>query len=68
MISSTAVRIVIPVPESSPDANTPKTEQRINAIRQITMMITTATQPPAAIADANALIAAIIALMILIRS
>ena len=51
----------MPVPESSPEANIPKQEQTINAIRQITMIITTATQPPAAIAAANALIPAIIA-------
>ena len=62
MISCTAVCIDIPVPESSPEKNIPKTEPQIRAIRQITTMTATATQPPAAIAATSALVAAMIAL------
>ena len=62
LISCTTLCIVILLPESSPEKKIPKHEPTIKAIRHTTMIITTATQPPAAIAEIKAFVPAIIAL------
>jgi hypothetical protein len=64
LISCTTVCIVIPVPLSSPEKNIPNTAPSKSAIRQITIITTTAIQPPAAIAAIRDFVAAIIALTV----
>ena len=62
LISWTTLFMVIGEPVSSLEKKMPKQEPTINATSIITMMITTATQPPAAIAATSSLTAAMIAL------
>lgn len=62
LISCTTVCTLIPVPLSSPEKNIPNTEPSNNAIRQITIITTTAIQLPATMAEIRAFVAAIIAL------
>ena len=56
-------RIVFSEPVSSLEKKMPKQEPTISAMRQITTMTTTATQPPAAMAATSAFIAAAMALI-----
>ena len=55
--------MLVPVPVESEPKNRPKQEPTIRAIKQINRIMTTATQPPAAIAATNPFIAAAAALM-----
>ena len=52
----------MPVPVESEPKNKPKQEPTIRAIKQINKIITTATQPPAAMAAINPFTAAMVAL------
>ena len=61
LISCTAVCMVCPVPESSPEKKIPKQEPIIMPMRQITIITSTATQPPAAMAAISAFVAAMMA-------
>lgn len=59
MIPEIAVLIVIPVLVSSPLKKIPKQEPTISAIRQITIIMITATEPHAAMAAISAFVPAI---------
>ena len=61
--SATAWVTLVPVPVDSEPKNRPKQEPTIKAIRHISRMITTAIQPPAAMAAINPFTAAMVAFM-----